>query len=268
MPQLSTELMREYDRYLATQPDPSWNHLYYTVSRGRFLRLLEVAEEEPFQSVLEVGTSEFSFMLRKVRPQLKLATLDFHSKFKERCGQANIDFYLGDLVHPPLPVPERSFDVIVFSDVIEHLQGNPRLAVSALGQLLRPGGRLLMATPNFARLSNRIKLLRGITPLEQIGKPPYWAGHFREFVMAELLDFCQTAGLSVVRPEYPTYWDTMKLYLSAGIRTIDENDNFFYEPRFVGWKRALAVPPLYLAHLLTGACPSLRHHMLVVARNP
>jgi 2-polyprenyl-3-methyl-5-hydroxy-6-metoxy-1,4-benzoquinol methylase len=47
----------------------------------------------------------------------------------------------------PLPLPAASFDLIVAIEIIEHLE-NPRATAREWRRLLRPGGALVMSTPN------------------------------------------------------------------------------------------------------------------------
>ncbi len=47
----------------------------------------------------------------------------------------------------PLPFPDAAFDVIWCSEVIEHLR-NPEFTLAEFRRVLRPGGQLLMTTPN------------------------------------------------------------------------------------------------------------------------
>jgi 2-polyprenyl-3-methyl-5-hydroxy-6-metoxy-1,4-benzoquinol methylase len=52
----------------------------------------------------------------------------------------------GDL-NEPLPLPPETFDLVVAAEVIEHLE-NPRAVCRELHRLLRPGGAVLLSTPN------------------------------------------------------------------------------------------------------------------------
>jgi SAM-dependent methyltransferase len=56
-----------------------------------------------------------------------------------------VRFQTGDLLS--LPFPDASFDGVVTLQVIEHLQ-RPREFVSECARVLRPGGVLVLATPN------------------------------------------------------------------------------------------------------------------------
>jgi len=70
-----------------------------------------------------------------------------------------------DLERDRVPVGDGWADCAVFSEVLEHL--NPYYVghtVSEINRVLRPGGILMLTTPNIASLFRRIRLLLGIQP--------------------------------------------------------------------------------------------------------
>jgi SAM-dependent methyltransferase len=54
-----------------------------------------------------------------------------------------------------LPYPSSSLDLVILAEVIEHLE-NHRPVLAEIGRILRPGGHLILTTPNIARLHSRL----------------------------------------------------------------------------------------------------------------
>jgi len=241
--------------------------LYYSSSRGKFQRLLELIEQGRHDSILELGLSRFSLMIKQARPDLEVAALNLALQFEDECREAGVRLAVADLLSPPIPFPDCSFDVVLYSEVIEHLQGNPRVPMAEIFRVLRPGGRVLLTTPNLARLTNRLRLLFGRSPLERIGGPG-WGGHLREYVLPEITDFVRQAGFHIELEEHSMYWDSIEVYLAAGKRGRDQDGRFYYHPRFTGWRRLVALPLVHAAHHLVRWIPSLRYGMVVVGRRP
>ena len=82
-----------------------------------------------------------------------------------------------------LPLPDASLDVVVNFQVIEHLWDQPQFITECL-RLLRPGGALLMSTPN------RITF----TPGSDVPVNPF---HTRELNAVELRDLLESGGFAV-----------------------------------------------------------------------
>jgi 2-polyprenyl-3-methyl-5-hydroxy-6-metoxy-1,4-benzoquinol methylase len=70
---------------------------------------------------------------------------------------ADILWIEGDL-NEPLPAAEASFDAVISTEVIEHLE-NPRAVFREFRRLLKPGGVLLVTTPNQESLRSLLSLL-------------------------------------------------------------------------------------------------------------
>jgi SAM-dependent methyltransferase len=56
-----------------------------------------------------------------------------------------------------------SFDLVLFLEVIEHLV-NPDEALRSIRSILKPGGVLIVTTPNLSSLTSRLSLLAGLMP--------------------------------------------------------------------------------------------------------
>jgi 2-polyprenyl-6-hydroxyphenyl methylase/3-demethylubiquinone-9 3-methyltransferase len=46
-------------------------------------------------------------------------------------------------------LPENSFDVVLFAEILEHITFNPVAMWRSIYRLLRPGGRIIVTTPNY-----------------------------------------------------------------------------------------------------------------------
>jgi len=58
----------------------------------------------------------------------------------------------------PLPFPDASFDLVLATEVLEHLPSHVSV-VEEVGRILKPGGRFLFTTPNPHRTLSRIQFL-------------------------------------------------------------------------------------------------------------
>lgn len=91
------------------------------------------------------------------------------------------------------PYADASFEVVLFCEIIEHLQSDPLHVLKEIKRVLKPGGLIVLTTPNVARLDNRLRLLAGKNINDRYsGHGPY-GRHNREYTRAEittLLSFC------------------------------------------------------------------------------
>ena len=65
-------------------------------------------------------------------------------------------------VSKTLPFPDRSFDLLWCSEVIEHLK-NPAKAIQEFRRVLKPGGRMILTTPNSGAWFFRLCSFFGLT---------------------------------------------------------------------------------------------------------
>ena len=113
-----------------------------------------------------------------------------------------------------LPVAGGTADVVIMSELIEHLV-DPDGAVAEARRILRPGGSLLLSTPNLAAWYNRGLLALGIQPVFSevslrgvFGRPGHVvAGHLRLFTLRALTEFLTASGFRCVTVTGARYHD-------------------------------------------------------------
>ncbi|NEB75947.1 class I SAM-dependent methyltransferase, partial [Streptomyces sp. SID14478] len=111
----------------------------------------------------------------------------------------------GELTDHGLPFRDGAADAVLLSEVIEHLV-DPDAALDEIRRVLRPGGHLMLSTPNLAAWYNRALLLAGVQPvfsevsLRAIhGRPgSEVVGHLRLYTPRALRQFVAAAGFEVV----------------------------------------------------------------------
>jgi 2-polyprenyl-3-methyl-5-hydroxy-6-metoxy-1,4-benzoquinol methylase len=106
---------------------------------------------------------------------------------------------VGDVETMDLPLEPGSFDVVLGGDVIEHLR-DPAAALARLRPLLRPGGRVVLSTPNVANWAIRLSLLSGRWRYTDRGILD--RSHTHLFTRATLAETLERAGYRVERIDF------------------------------------------------------------------
>ena len=111
-----------------------------------------------------------------------------------------------DLNSDRLPFQDNYFDLVLLSEVIEHLV-NPDNALKEAHRVLKSNGILIVTTPNLSSWMNRVYLLFGYQPPDaetstqvRVGNP--WrdgslSGHIRPFTVRALKELLIHYGFSV-----------------------------------------------------------------------
>jgi SAM-dependent methyltransferase len=97
------------------------------------------------------------------------------------------------------PYGDESFDVVVFSELIEHLGVNPVRALAEIHRVLRPGGIVIVTTPNSLSLQRFSDFLHAGSAMEQRYSPlfGYGARHNREYHPRELRELLEGTGFVI-----------------------------------------------------------------------
>ena len=99
------------------------------------------------------------------------------------------------------PYPNDTFDCVLFCEVLEHLLLSADRVVAEIARVLRPGGHVIVSTPNATRLTNLYFLALGQSIWEGYSEHGAYGRHNREFTLAEVRDLLGRHGFAVTHAE-------------------------------------------------------------------
>lgn len=174
---------------------------YASADCERFLRTVDLVPESASGKLLEIGANPYftTLILREFRPALELSLVNYFGPepvqgrqvvvfpgFRGVEQQALFDFLNVNVEQERLPFDDDSFDYVIFCEVLEHMTHDPHKALLELKRVLKPGGTMILTTPNAARLENVIRFVEGQNIYDPYsGYGPY-GRHNREYTRHEL----------------------------------------------------------------------------------
>jgi|GEM_PF-110960 len=241
-------------------PSQVLRYLYTDLYRIQEITELVARHSTPTDSILDIGPGYGFYDLLLARHHGRnIAGLELETNIPIYCGlieKAGITIIPGALTEQGLPVNDGAYDFIILSEVFEHLRIGPLTALEGIWRALRPGGKLLLSTPNIARLANVAYLLTGKNVIEPLpghkGELQHvtdtWQ-HIREYTMKELKVLLRRAGFEIVEARFSHCWDR-------------------YNPQMMQHARLLHRGAQVVLSLVTGFIPSLRADLMVLAVKP
>lgn len=130
---------------------------------------------------------------------------DYVNQFKNNFAKWGIDNQAVDLAKEKLPYQNDYFDLIIASEILEHLRFHPTTFFTELARVLKPGGKIMITTPNLIRFNNVIKMVLGQSINWDITED-YWDGvHAREFTVKEIKQLASIVNLKVIEVGYENF---------------------------------------------------------------
>ncbi len=197
--------------------------------------------------VLDVGSGYSMFVLTAPEWEFDVTCcdLDHAAMEKMRVEAPQFKWVEGDAMN--VPFADGEFDAIFAGEVIEHVP-DPRAALGEWLRVLKPGGVLILTTPNKDRMVNRVN------------KEHAWVNpeHISEMSYAELKELFSEFGLKLLARR-GIYLEFLFNYLRRG-KKVDLLPARFNEPRY----KTLLRGSMWLGRLM----PSRAFDLIFVLRKP
>jgi len=192
------------------------------------------------ETILEIGSYPAVFTSMLEKEGYSVEGIDLHPERINPQIRKKIVFKKCDVENQTLPYKNNHFDVIIFVAILEHMRINPLVTLKELRRVLKPGGRLILQTPNLSYWTRRLKVLFG----RSFDESPYrvfdklqtlgHAGHIRDYTMKEACEILKESGFLIFHKQ----WDY------------------------------IAIPPKKLLHwfdLIIGLYPPFRNQLTIIA---
>jgi SAM-dependent methyltransferase len=195
------------------QPDDpaldEWFSTYCREHRTRLAADLHIVDRylKPKARVLEYGAIPLVMTAALAALEYEVSALDIKpERFSKAIAGLGLDVTRCDVETEAVPFAAETFDAILFNELFEHLRINPVFTLSEVSRVLKPGGLLILSTPNLRSFRGIRNLLlrnqghavsagvyRQYEKLETLGH----MGHVREYTTREVSDFLTRVGFHV-----------------------------------------------------------------------
>jgi 2-polyprenyl-3-methyl-5-hydroxy-6-metoxy-1,4-benzoquinol methylase len=194
------EILAEVERIYGPSADTD----YFKTSKLRYEQYFAIAGALRANArILEIGSSPGHVSVGLMLMGFKMTCLNRNALYRSGYPSAEwlqrLNVLEHDFEQAPLPFADHSFDVIFFTEVLEHIAIKPVIDVLRdIRRCARPGGTLVLSTPNVNNISNVFALLKG---QNIFWRPEMFYGsldrHNREYTPDEVKEALLAAGFTI-----------------------------------------------------------------------
>ena len=186
---------------------------HHTLNNDRFRKTISLVLRCKPHAILDLGFESQALSKAIIKHTgANYVGVDISDVVVKAAKDGGINAVRVDASREALPFDPGSFDLVLCSEVIEHLY-DPDFAIDEFKRVLRPNGRIIITTPNLAAWYNRLLLLVGMQPIHSevstrkvvgrrfsiLGQGGFPVGHIRLFTLQGLVDFVNLHGLTLIQ---------------------------------------------------------------------
>lgn len=195
------------------------NPNYFRDHKKRYLKILTSINFKPEMKILDIGSAP-----GHLSRTLKEYGCDVYNvNLTKDVNGKNIPTKILNIETEKLPYKNNMFDVILFTEILEHLLFNPVHVFYEIKRILKKGGKIILTTPNRCNILKAKDILQGKGDYDfrdEYFETPFelcklYARHNREYIMKEIFSIFSEVNLKIVKSEY--YFSTNHIGFSTPI---------------------------------------------------
>lgn len=153
--------------------------------------------------ILDIGANPFHLTFCLKQLGYEIMGVDINPEpFLSFINKYNLVIKKVNIEAEELPFKTNTFDFIIFNEVFEHLRINPIFTLKEINRVLKPGGILLLTTPNLYAIHKILMFNLGRSfndAYDEFNKLNIYGymGHIREYSVNEVRKFLEKTGFRI-----------------------------------------------------------------------
>jgi len=194
--------------------DSSFIKAYVDDALPRFLHTIDMLAGHTPKRALEIGGNPYliSILLKNLY-DINLTVTNFFNqsvydkditkgcqviKSEKFMENYSFEYYGLNVELSEYPFDNETFDTVFFCEVLEHIVVDPLQCFKKLYRVLKPGGIMVLTTPNAVRLINFAHMLAGKNFFDRYHpNNGIYGRHNREFTLTEVTHFLKAEGFEI-----------------------------------------------------------------------
>lgn len=175
--------------------------IYYGIGHTRLRRILDLVKNSLNGRILDVGCAR-GYLGRRVKEMggKYVAGIEISERAAREAKTVLDSVHVFDIQkYWPLGIKEQKFDLIILSEVLEHVF-DPVFVLRSVHEISLPDSEVIITTPNFMVWTNRINFLFGNFKYKEQGMFDF--GHIRWFTYRYLQDVLKEGGFKIIQENH------------------------------------------------------------------